>query len=83
MLPEQRIVATDPINSGVQSDLPFRPALTSHLRRAGARERHGKEKQKRVLVSEIVAEPDLLWSGRDLGGQREIWRFGSNGKWHK
>src|SRR5207244_4626335 len=80
----KRIVAAYSVNSGVQADVRIQArADFTHLLRTRARERHRKEKQKRVLVSKIVAKPDLLRPVRDLGGQHEIRRFGSNCKWHK
>ena len=62
------IIAADPVNNRVH------PVVTrellgraTHFFRTGAGEGHRKEKQHSVLLSEIVAEFDLLRSLRGLG----------------
>src|SRR5439155_26164391 len=80
----ERIVTADPINGRVQVAVGVQPGTNlTHLRRAGARERHGKEKKQRVFLSEIIAELDLFRPVSGLRGQSEIWRLSSNRKWHK
>src|SRR5882724_210263 len=55
------IIPTDSVHVGVQIGVAVQArAHFAHFRRAGTRECHWEEKQQRVLLSEIVAQLDLL-----------------------
>src|SRR6266446_6332616 len=64
----KRIVAADSVNGGVQIRVSVQTSADfAHFSCARTRERHRKEKQQRVFLSEIVAEFDLLRPVSGLG----------------
>ena len=62
----ERVISADSVNGGVQIAVCRQPAAdVAHFRCASAGESHGKKKEQRVLLSEIIAQVNLL---RPIGG---------------